>query len=242
MDRSRHAPDDATTCSVHVHPRGAAGAGLLRDLTGTQGAQRGGSASARPATGSHPPFDDGTRIAVRGDRLIVEPDLDVPITPCGRRPRSSGSSVARSRRGSRSPAVRPRRPLDVDPTSSLWLGTWYTFGARHLDGVVAERPDGTVDAAQLWPEHFDLAVVVELAGQKVNVGFSPGDRAVPGPYVYVGPPDTSALDGDYWNAPFGAVLRHGELRVVADPDPHDDGVRRCRTADPRRPAIDVRER
>jgi hypothetical protein len=36
--------------------------------------------------------------------------------------------------------------------------------------------------------------------------------------VYVGPHDTSGLEGSYWNAPFGATLTHAELRAAGDPD------------------------
>jgi hypothetical protein len=67
-------------------------------------------------------------------------------------------------------------------------------------------------------------------GGGANIGFSPGDEEVAEPYVYVGPRDTSRLDDDFWNAPFGAVLRHGELRAAADPGHMtttfiDDGLR-----------------
>jgi hypothetical protein len=48
---------------------------------------------------------------------------------------------------------------------------------------------GAVSEAQLWPEHFDVAVVVELDGQQAYVGFSPGDTVVSEPYVYVAPHD-----------------------------------------------------
>ena len=72
--------------------------------------------------------------------------------------------------------------------------------------------------AQLWPEHFDLAVIVDLpGGARVNVGFSPGDGFHDAPYAYVGPHDTGGLSGDYWNAPFGAYLGYAELASAADP-------------------------
>ncbi|HEX2118222.1 MAG TPA: hypothetical protein VHF91_03495, partial [Acidimicrobiales bacterium] len=66
--------------------------------------------------------------------------------------------------------------------------------------------------AQLWPEHFDLAVTVELeGGAKVNVGFSPGDSFSDQPYAYVGPHDTAGLQDPYWNAPFGAYLPYSGI-------------------------------
>ena len=84
--------------------------------------------------------------------------------------------------------------------------------------------------AQLWPEHFDLAVIVDVGGDAVNVGFSPGDGWLAEPYVYVGPHDTSDLTDVFWNAPFGSVLTHAALRAAADPDGAcagfiDDGLR-----------------
>lgn len=73
------------------------------------------------------------------------------------------------------------------------------------------------------PEHFDHAVAVDLDGEAVNVGFSPGDANMPEPYVYVGPHDTADLDGGYWNAPFGAVLSHADLRAPRMPTPSRPG-------------------
>ena len=61
-------------------------------------------------------------------------------------------------------------------------------------------------AAQLWPEHFDLACTVVVGGEvQVNVGASPGDAYEPAPYLYIGPwgPERPG-DPAYWNAPFGA--------------------------------------
>jgi hypothetical protein len=52
----------------------------------------------------------------------------------------------------------------------------------------------------LWPEHFDVAVTVD----KVNYGVSPGDSYQDRPYAYIGP--RSPRTGEFWNAPFGAVL------------------------------------
>lgn len=52
----------------------------------------------------------------------------------------------------------------------------------------------------LWPEHFDVAVTVD----EVNYGVSAGDSFYERPYAYVGP--RSPRTGEFWNAPFGAVL------------------------------------
>ena len=177
-----------------------------------------------------PLFDDGTRIAVRGDRLRIEPGDEVAITTLRAAAEvldielSPDPGVGRDL-----PPFTPDANLAVDAAASRWLGAWYAFGSRHLDRLAARMANGLVSEAQLWPEHFDLAVIVDVGGG-ANVGFSPGDGGVPEPYVYVGPHDTSRLDGVFWNAPFGAVLRHTERRAAADPDRVtmtflDDGLR-----------------
>jgi hypothetical protein len=66
------------------------------------------------------------------------------------------------------------------------------FGQQHK----AEQPS----VAQLWPEHFDLAMTMA----EVNYGGSPGDDDHPGPYLYVGPWSRDGLTGEIWNEPFGA--------------------------------------
>jgi hypothetical protein len=43
----------------------------------------------------------------------------------------------------------------------------------------------------------------------VNYGVSPGDGFLPEPYAYVGP--WTPREGEFWNAPFGAVRRASEL-------------------------------
>jgi hypothetical protein len=166
-----------------------------------------------------PPFDDGTRIVVHGDQLLDESSRQIPITTL--RAAADALQVALSPDpgvGHDLPPFTPDVPLAVDATASRWLGAWYAFGARHLDRLRVGRAAAPVSEAQLWPEHFDLAVVVDIDGEHVNVGFSPGDAAFAEPYVYVGPHDTAGLAGDYWNASFGAVLRHAELGAASDPD------------------------
>ena len=57
----------------------------------------------------------------------------------------------------------------------------------------------------LWPEHFDLAIDVD----EVNYGVSPADGYHGAPYAYVGP--WTPREGEFWNAPFGAVRAATEL-------------------------------
>lgn len=166
-----------------------------------------------------PPFEDGTRILVRGDLLVVEPGSSSRLTTLVDAAAHVGVDLSPDPGvGSDLPPFDPDTPLIVDETASLALGEWYAFGQATLDLLGGRLPPGaTVGEAQLWPEHFDLAVVVTLAhGAKVNVGFSAGDAAVEEPYLYVGPHDRSGLTGGYWNAPFGAVLRRSEIRLDGD--------------------------
>jgi hypothetical protein len=164
-----------------------------------------------------PPFDDGTSIVVRGDRLLAEPGVDVPITTLRAAADVLGVTLSADPGvGHDLPPFRPDEMLDVDVGASRWLGAWYGFGSRQLDRLASVLPDATLSEAQLWPEHFDLAVVVELDAVSANAGFSPGDSYSAEPYVYVSPFDRTGLTDAYWNAPFGAALSHSALRMARD--------------------------
>jgi hypothetical protein len=162
-----------------------------------------------------PRFDDGSRIVVRGDQLAVEPGDAIVITTL----RAAAPFLHVELNpdpgvGSDLPPFEPDTPLDVDTTASLALGQVYGLGQSVLDRFRGRLTQGsaTISEAQLWPEHFDLAVVVELAGGRgVNVGFSPGDSFLDEPYTYVGPHDMTGLEGDYWNAGFGAYLPYSAM-------------------------------
>ena len=65
-----------------------------------------------------------------------------------------------------------------------------TFAERHAD----EQPT----EAQLWPEHFDLAISMD----EVTYGGCLGDGHIPLPYLYVAP--WSPRSGAYWTQPWGA--------------------------------------
>jgi hypothetical protein len=167
-----------------------------------------------------PVLDDGTRIVVRGDRLIREPDGgDVPITTLRAAAAFVGVDlVADPGVGHDLPPFVPDDDLAVDAAASLALGAWYHFGQEVLDALRDELPAGSTSEAQLWPEHFDLAITVERRpGYAVNVGWSPGDGFHAAPYVYVGPHDTTNLVGDVWNAPFGAYIGYAALSASTDP-------------------------
>ena len=128
--------------------------------------------------------------------------------------------------GERTPAVGdPHGDLGIDDVAARGLGDWWGFGLQVMDELTAIEPAVTAsEAPQLWPEHFDLACVATVAGDggqdrgwKVNLGASVGDGFEPLPYLYVGPWGADRPgDGTYWNAPFGAVLRHADLAGLPD--------------------------
>jgi hypothetical protein len=113
----------------------------------------------------------------------------------------------------------PDEPLDIAAADTAVIADWYAIAWRALDTVLAAMPASAEPATvQLWPEHFDTGTNVALAaGQRVNLGFSPGDGFEPEPYAYVGPwgPERPG-DPAYWNAPFGAVLRRADARASGD--------------------------
>ena len=94
----------------------------------------------------------------------------------------------------------PDAPLDLDPAAAGTVHEWFRCTGEALAAFQAEVADRAPTEAQLWPEHFDLALV---AGE-ANFGGSPGDDGHPTPYAYVGPWSRDGLVGEYWNEPFGA--------------------------------------
>ncbi len=93
----------------------------------------------------------------------------------------------------------PEDPLEVDEQAAAELARWLATGEAALRSLA---PDQT---PVLWPEHFDLSITVD----EVNYGVSLGDGFLAEPYAYVGP--WAHREGDFWNAPFGAVRRAAEL-------------------------------
>jgi hypothetical protein len=163
-----------------------------------------------------PPLGDGSQVVVRGVLIGRRPGAMIPLTSLRAAAQHIGIDLTpHPGVGSDIPPFDPDADLAVEEQASLALGTWYRFAQNALDSLTA---DVSATQSQLWPEHFDLATTVTLGGdRRVNVGFSPGDGFEPGPYVYVGPHDTSDLHDPFWNAPFGAVLRYADLLDVLDP-------------------------
>lgn len=116
----------------------------------------------------------------------------------------------------------PHEPIELAAADASAVAEWFGLGAAALDATCARLPATSTPAvAQLWPEHFDLGTNVGVGpgpDDRVNLGASPGDGAVPEPYLYVGPWSTDRPgDPGYWNVDFGAVLRWAE--VMSSPDP-----------------------
>jgi hypothetical protein len=93
--------------------------------------------------------------------------------------------------------------LAVDAAAAAELAGAF---ARGEAGMRAFAPDVV---PVLWPEHFDVGIQLD----EVNYGISPGDAAHPRPYAYVGP--WKLPEGEFWNAPFGALRWMDELPDAA---------------------------
>jgi hypothetical protein len=165
------------------------------------------------------PLDDGSRLVVRGSELAFDPGPARPITTLRAAAEFAGIPLSADPGvGHDLPIYEPDAPLPVGGDASRALGAWYGVGEQTLDALRSQLGADTVTEAQIWPEHFDFAVTATVGDDvKVNVGFSPGDGFHADPYVYVGPHDTGGLTGDYWNAPFGAVLPYARLAATDAP-------------------------
>ncbi|WP_433337166.1 hypothetical protein [Spirillospora sp. CA-294931] len=89
--------------------------------------------------------------------------------------------------------VDPDEVLDVDAEAAEHLAQCFVRG----DEALRRLAPGSEPV--LWPEHFDVAIVLD----EVNYGVSPGDAYLSEPYAYVGPYRPRL--GVFWNAPFGAA-------------------------------------
>jgi len=94
----------------------------------------------------------------------------------------------------------PDDPVEVDPAVARWL-----FDAFNVGHDALKAFDSSADPV-LWPEHFDVGILVD----DVAYGVSPGDHHIGVPYAYV---SANAPDDDpYWNVSFGAARRVSELK------------------------------
>ena len=91
-------------------------------------------------------------------------------------------------------------PLAIDPSAAAAIHEWFRATAEALERFRGAHEPAQPTIAQLWPEHFDLAISMG----EVNYGSSPGDDDHESGYAYVGPWSLDGLDGGFWNEPFGA--------------------------------------
>lgn len=99
--------------------------------------------------------------------------------------------------------VEPDEPLVVDAVAAGLIADWFARGDAALRAFAPDQEP------VLWPEHFDLGVAVG----EVNYGISPGDAVHARPYAYVGP--WTPREGEFWNAPFGALRWADDLPDAA---------------------------
>ena len=193
--------------------------------TGKIGLQPSPGGFATPAFG-----DAGRVIAVEGDHLVISEQLD------GARGAGSalqsGVAVKRTAITTVADAARfvgvvagapinvytpntplePDAPLTIDVDAAELIAMWYDLTAKALrafaGSIAADQPTD----AQLWPEHFDLA----LSADRVNYGGSPGDDHIDVPYLYVGPFDGPPQRDAFWNQPFGAAIGFDEIASIDD--------------------------
>jgi hypothetical protein len=98
----------------------------------------------------------------------------------------------------------PDDDIALDPASAGHIQDWYLVADAALR-VMAPR-----QTPILWPEHFDVAILLD----DVSYGASPGDAFHATPYAYVSSSDH--VDSDFWNAPFGAIRGHEQMRGLDD--------------------------
>lgn len=98
----------------------------------------------------------------------------------------------------------PADDTSLDATSARLIADWFLMADAALR-VMAPR-----QTPILWPEHFDVAILLD----NTSYGVSPGDGFHAAPYAYVSSGDHG--DSDFWNAPFGAIRGHEQMHSVDD--------------------------
>ncbi len=111
--------------------------------------------------------------------------------------------------------------LTVDPDASAWLADWYGFASSVLEELRSEAESTDASRVQLWAEHFDAAFecMSEAEGRRAGFGVSPGDAAMPEPYLYVVPWAFDRVpESSLWNAEAfqGALLPFSALTGAPD--------------------------
>jgi hypothetical protein len=97
----------------------------------------------------------------------------------------------------------------LDGPSAAFIQYWYLLTDAALR-VMAPR-----ETPILWPEHFDVAILLN----DTSYGASPGDGFHPMPYAYVSSStmnSTTQSGTEFWNAPFGAIRSCQHVRGLDD--------------------------
>ena len=135
--------------------------------------------------------DESTRVALAGTFAEVADALGVDFgAPPDNYPEGSG--------------VSPTDDVSLHPASAFLIQDWYLRADAALR-VMAPR-----ETPILWPEHFDVAILLD----NTSYGASPGDASHPTPYAYVSSDDHDG--SDFWNAPFGAIRGREQVGSVED--------------------------
>lgn len=107
----------------------------------------------------------------------------------------------------------PGDDVSLDLASARLIQDWYLRADAALR-VMAPR-----QTPILWPEHFDVAILLD----DTSYGASPGDGFHATPYAHVssdrhGDTGRGANQGDpgFWNAPFGAIRSHEQINGIDD--------------------------
>ena len=151
-----------------------------------------------------PVFGDGERVRVDGvgararARRARARGCEITTLGATRRASSASRSVHADRVHAGDARSIPTRRSRVDHDAALALGDWYRARRRAAATTCATvHADEPSTESQIWPEHFDLACEIgdADAGTRANYGASPGDGAIPQPYLYVGPWDAARRTG-----------------------------------------------
>jgi hypothetical protein len=135
--------------------------------------------------------DENRRVSVAGTFAAMAEALGVAFgPPPDSYPDGSGAS--------------PTDDLSLDAGSTRLIEDWYVRADAALR-VMAPR-----QTPILWPEHFDVAILLD----DTSYGASPGDGFHAAPYAYVSSSDHDSTG--FWNAPFGAIRSHQQMRSVDD--------------------------
>jgi len=165
-----------------------------------------------------PPFGDTDRVvAVDLDHIVVTDHGEVrraPITTIADAARFVGITPgAPSAVYTPSTPLEPDAPLSVDLDAVEILAMWHELTNVALRAFAESIAEDEPTEAQLWPEHFDLA----MSADRINYGGSPGDEYIDVPYLYVGPFEGRPSEPDaFWNQPFGAAMGFDEIATIQD--------------------------